>query len=71
LQFKVVNIDFPENKHFIKDYQLYTRSLIVAEFREGKQLRWKNLTGVWNYLGDREKFYDYVRSEIQAYLGSS
>lgn len=71
LVFQEVNIDVPENKHFINDYQLYTRSLIIAEFREGKQVKWKNLTRVWNYLGNREKFYDYVRSEIQAYLESS
>lgn len=71
LVFQEVNIDSPENKHFINDYQLYTRSLIIAEFREGKQVRWKNLTRVWNHLNDREKFYDYVHSEIQAYLESS
>ena len=68
LVFSIINTDQPENKHFIKDYQLYTRSLIIAEFKGGKQVQWKNLTGVWNHLGNREKFYDYVRSEIRACL---
>ena len=68
LVFSIINTDQPENKHFIKDYQLYTRSLIIAEFKGGRQVQWKNLTGVWNYLGNREKFYNYVRSEIRAYL---
>ena len=71
LLFRVINIDLPENKHFIEDYQLYTKSLIIAEFKEGKQVRWQNLSGVWNYLNNRDAFYDYVRSEIQKYLGSS
>ena len=71
LVFSVINTDLPENAHFIEDYQLYTKSLVIAEFKNGKQVRWKNLTGVWNYLNDREKFYDYVRSEIRAYLESS
>ena len=68
LVFNVINIDLTENKHFTEDYQLYTRSLIITEFKDGKQVRWKNLTKVWNYLNDREKFYEYVRLEIKNYL---
>jgi hypothetical protein len=71
LVFNVINYELPENTHFVEDYQLYTRSLIIAEFKGSTQLRWKNLTGVWNYLDDREAFYDYVKSEIHGYLGSS
>jgi len=68
LTFKVINTDEPENKHFVEDYQLYTRSLIIAEFKDGKQVKWKNLAKVWDYLNDEEKFYEYVKSEIQNYL---
>jgi hypothetical protein len=68
LIFNVINVDLPENKHFIEDYQIYTRSLIIAEFKDGKQVNWKNLTKVWDYLNDKDKFYEYVKSEIQKYL---
>ena len=68
LTFKVINTDEPENEHFVEDYQLYTRSLIIAEFKDGKQVKWKNLAKVWDYLNDEEKFYKYVKSEIQNYL---
>ncbi|MDY6863855.1 MAG: nitrophenyl compound nitroreductase subunit ArsF family protein [Thermodesulfobacteriota bacterium] len=68
LIFHIINIDLPENKHFISDYQLYTRSLIIAEFKDGKQVRWKNLNKVWNYLNNRDKFYEYVKSEMEKYL---
>jgi len=68
LTFTIINTDQPENKHFTEDYQLYTRSLIVAEFKDGKQVKWKNLTKVWNYLNAKDKFYQYVKSEIQKYL---
>jgi hypothetical protein len=57
-----------QNKHFVEDYQLYTRSLVIAEFKDGKQVKWKNLTKVWDYLNDRDNFYNYVQSEIQKYL---
>ncbi len=70
LTFDVINIDQPDNEHFIKDYQLYTRSLILAEFKDGKQVKWTNLTKVWNYINNRDAFYNYVRTEIQKYLES-
>jgi hypothetical protein len=70
LTFTVINIDHPENEHFIKDYQLYTRSLILAEFKNGKQVRWTNLEKVWNYINNRDAFYNYVKTEIEKYLKS-
>jgi hypothetical protein len=68
ITFSVINIDMPENEHFVKDYQLYTRSLIVAEFKNGKQIKWTNLEKVWNYVKDRDAFYNYVRSEVEKHL---
>ena len=68
LKFAVINTDEPANEHFVEDYQLYTRSLVIAEFKDGKQVKWKNLAKVWDYLNDEEKFYEYVKSEIQNYL---
>jgi hypothetical protein len=70
LAFSVLNIDQPENAHFVKDYQLYTRTLIIAEFKNGKQVRWTSLTKVWDYIKDRDAFYKYVKSEIDTYLKS-
>ena len=68
LTFTIINTDLPENNHYIEDYQLYTRSLVITEYSEGKQVRWKNLAKVWNYLNDKDGFYEYVKSEIQNYL---
>ena len=65
LTFTIINTDLSENKHFIEDYQLYTRSLVIAEYKDGKQVRWKNLAKVWDYLNDKDAFYEYVRSEIR------
>ena len=70
LSFSVINTDMPENEHFIKDYQLYTKSLIVAEFKNGKQVKWTNLDKVWNYIRDRDAFYNYVKTEIEKALKS-
>lgn len=63
-----LNTDEKANKHFLKDYQLYTKSVIVAEEINGKQERWKNLPKVWELIGDRPGFLLYIQEETEAYL---
>lgn len=68
LVYSVINTDKEENKHYIDDYQLYTKSVILSLTRDGKEVRHKNLTKVWQYLRDREKFIDYIREETEEFL---
>ena len=44
------------NYHFVKDYGLYTKSVIISEEIDGKEIRWKNLPKVWEYIGSEDKF---------------
>lgn len=69
LEWRVLNVDEPDNAHYINDYKLYTRSVVLSDLRDGKEVRWKNLDRVWRLLGDKEAFLDYVRGEVAAYLG--
>lgn len=71
LEWKVVNVEEAGNKHFIKDYRLYTKSLILAEWKKGEQLRWKNLTRTWELLNSKENFIKYVQGEVKDYLKGS
>lgn len=68
LEFKPVNVEDPENKHFIQDYQLFTRSLVLSHQNHNKEVKWKNLDKVWSLVSDREQFYQYVRNETEQYL---
>lgn len=71
LTFLVINIDEPGNEHFIQDYQLVTRSLVITRIKNGKEIEWKNLPGVWKYVRDEQAFDNYVKNEIQSYLQGS
>lgn len=71
LDWRTVNVDKPENKHFVKDFNLYTKSVVIVEQKDGETLRWKNLEKVWRLLRDQEKYADYVRSEIQSFMEKS
>ncbi len=68
LVYKVVNVDQKQNAHFVKDYQLYTRSVIVSLVKDGKEVEYKNLRKVWEYLGNKRRFYDYVKNAANNFL---
>ncbi len=68
LEYKIINVDEKGNGHFMEDYKLYTKSLVISKIKGGKEVEYKNLEKVWNYLGDREAFYNYVKEEITKFL---
>ena len=71
LVWKMVNTDEPANKHFVGDYELYSKSIVVVENRDGKRGRWKNLEKIWELVGDKNAFVEYIRDEAGTYLGAN
>ena len=67
--FKIVNIDKPGNDHFVADYQLYTKSVVLSLVKDGRQVRYKNLEKVWDLLRDQEQYHAYIRDQIKPFLG--
>lgn len=68
LIFKVINVDGKENKHFINDYQLYTKSVVLSLVKDGKEVKFKNLGKVWEHLNSKNKFFQYIKDETQKFL---
>lgn len=68
LSFKTVNTDLSENKHFLQDYQLYTKSLVLIAVKNNKTLKWKNLDKTWQHLNNKDDFYKYVQTETKKFL---
>ena len=68
LVFKVVNTHEKVNEHFVNDYQLYTKSLVISLIENGKEVKSKNLTKIWDYVGNKSKFFEYVAGEISIFL---
>jgi hypothetical protein len=68
LVWRVVDVEAEGNEHFVEDYQLYTKSLVLVDLSRGKQTRWKNCARVWEHLNSKERFLGYVRDEVAAYL---
>jgi len=68
LEFKPLNVEEPEHRHFVQDYQLFSRSLVLSLMRDGKEIEWKNLNDVWKLVGDKDKFFQYVKDEVDNFL---
>jgi len=64
LEFKVINVEDKGNEHYTKDYQLYTKSLILSLIKDGKEAKWINLDKIWEHVGNKEGFIDYVKSRV-------
>ncbi len=68
LKWQALDIDEPENKHFVKDFQLYTKSVIVTEYKDGKLVRWMNLPDIWKLAHDQNQFIDYVAGKTRKFM---
>jgi|GEM_PF-1149806 len=62
---KMINTDEAANEHFLEDYKLFTKSVILADAKTGT---WKNLDKVWELLGSEESFKKYIVEETKAFL---
>jgi len=71
LAFREVNIDEPENRHFIDDYGLSGQSLVIVEYRNGRQVRWMNLEKVWTLLDSEKEFFPYVQEGVSSYMSGA
>ena len=71
LAWRVVNIDEAQNKHFVKDFELVTKSLVLVSFRDGEVVRFENLKLVWQLVRDKDGFLKYVRDGTREFIGEN
>jgi len=69
LKWQVINFDEAENEHYIKDYDLAEKSLVLVREDNGKVVKWKNVEEFWDF-GENQKgeFVDFVQKLISDYL---
>jgi hypothetical protein len=69
LEVRAVNVEEPGNEHYVEDYQLTTRSVVLARFETDTQKEWRNLDKIWDLVGAKPAFVAYVQNEIRKILG--
>lgn len=66
--FRTVNWDREENAHYLDEYKLFTKALILSRVRDGKEIAWVNLDSIWQLVGDKDRFIKYVQTHSRSFI---
>ena len=68
LDLRIINLDVKGNEHFAIEYQLFTKSVILSLVKGAREMKFVNLTKIWEYLTNKEKFKAYIKEEVARYM---
>lgn len=70
LVFRKVNIDRPENAHYVRDFGLTHSTLVLADTVDSEVQRHVALDRVWELVWEPGEFDSYVRTAVDDWLSS-
>jgi hypothetical protein len=70
MQWRAVNVQLPENRHFLADLYVSPKSLVLVEYRDGSPLKRTILPKVWQlvYEDDPNLFDRYVADTTRTFM---
>ncbi len=71
IDWKPVNLEENGNMHFVDDFKLTAKTVIVCNYRDGKAGQYVDLVDVWQLLNDKGRFFLLVRTKVKEFLGRS
>ena len=70
LVFRVIDTGEPGYEHFVKDYQITSKTVILSHRKDGRETEWADMAKVWDLLDDAPGFHTYLGTQVRAYLGT-
>lgn len=71
IEWRAINYEDPGNEHYAVDYEVVAPTVILAEFEGGRQVKWKGLHEVWELVGDKGEFLNFVQKSLREFMGAS
>jgi hypothetical protein len=71
LAWSSVNLEEPGNEHFATDFKVTGSTLVIAEMKDTKAVRFAKLDKTWDLVHDKPQFTDYVAREVLAFIGGA
>jgi hypothetical protein len=68
LVWNVVNVEEPGNEHYMEDYELTNKTVVLVEIRNGEETRWEQLNKVWQLALDKPAFVEYVQASTRDFM---
>jgi hypothetical protein len=66
--FRAVNIETDETRHFVEDFEMTNRCVVMVERRGGEDLTWRRLDAIWEKISDDQAYSDYIAENLAACL---
>jgi hypothetical protein len=67
---RILNYEALENAHFVTEYEIAAPTVVLVRRQDGRDGEWKNLMRVWELVGDKPAFVDYVAAEASSLLAA-
>lgn len=71
IQWRMLSMDDHENEHFLIDFELYSKSVVLVEFEDAERVRFKNLEDIWDLVYDKPAYLEYMRTNVLDFLGAA
>lgn len=67
----VINVDEPENRHYLEQFQILSNSIVIVRKKSGLVSSYKTLESIWDISQDREAIDQMLRTEVAGFLSES
>ena len=71
VKWQVIDYEAPANEHVATEYEVVAPTVVLVRTTNGEATDWRNLSRVWDLVGDKEAFMEYVRSEAREMLDAT
>jgi hypothetical protein len=65
---QAVNYETPGNEHYVVDYELVAPNLVLAMFKDRKQVKWTALKEVVDETGDKKAFTNLLQKRLREFI---
>lgn len=70
LIFRVIDTGEAANRHYLTDYKLSSKTVVISRRLDGRETAWMDMEKVWELLDDPPAYHAYLGERIREYLGS-
>ena len=67
----VINVDAPENRHYLDKFDIFSNSVIIVEKKNGEILRSRAVESIWDVSQDRDAISHLLQAEVKGFLPES
>ena len=67
----VVDVDAPENRHYLDRFDIFSNTVIIVESKGGNIFRFKAVEAIWDAPEDKDAISQLLRTAVDEFLSES